>query len=829
MNTMKIHARFLAFLFCWVAASSFALNASRYSITRNNKPVLIYLDEHADSLVVWAVNDLADDIETITGNRPAIQRTNVIQPKPGIYVGEFKDGLIKSIQLAQLENLKGTWERFYINSFGENLVISGSDVRGTVYGIFEVSKRLGISPWKWWADVKPQTRKPLTLEIEDGGIVQHPSVQYRGIFLNDEDWGLQPWAAKTLEPETGDIGPKTYEKVFQLLLRLKANTIWPAMHPCTKAFFSNPANSLMADKYHIIVGTSHCEPMHRNNVSEWDESKSGAFNYFTNKEAICNYWQSRISNLPNTENIFTLGMRGVHDGNMQGGKNSTEKVHMLEDILLTQQKMLSNTLHKSTDSIAQTMVLYKEVLDLYDLGLKVPDNVTLMWCDDNYGYIRRLSNAEEQKRSGGSGVYYHLSYWGSPHDYLWLSTTQPGLIYYEMSKAYANGAQKIWIANVGDIKPAEYNTELFLDLAWNIHTVNNDNIDQHLYAWAAREFTGSIATDVSRLMMEYYRLAMLRKPEFMGWSGVEPKTNVKLTEFNQATNGNELQRRIRLYKELYTEVDKLKKSVPGDKLDAWFQLVEYPVKGAALMNWKFLYAQLASETTDLLKRKEYMQLSDNAYQEIASMTRFYNDTLSSGKWKNMMSMNPRELNVFNRTELIKTDSNVVNKSVATKNKQILCIQANEYTGLKGFENYNWKTIKGLGYSNNAITLSPFRNHSFAREQQPYIEYSFETQQAGPFELNVRTLPCHANKFDHQLGIQIDKNEVQYFSINTRGRSEQWKKNILRNCQITKLKSDLQKAGKHTIRLYVNQTGIVIDQLSTDFAMDKLFYEIPYKK
>ena len=425
-------------------------NASDFVIADSNHAVNIYIDKNADPLIIWAVNELADDVKELTGKRPEIMQADSFS-KNGIYIGEASNALFKNRK--EQKELLNQWEKFSIKKEKDNLVITGSDVRGTVYAIFEISDRLGISPWKWWADVHPIKQEKLSLKLSGKNIITSPSVQYRGIFLNDEDWALQPWAAKTFEPETGDIGPKTYEKIFQLLLRLKANIIWPAMHPSTKGFFRIAGNKEMAQKYHIVIGSSHAEPMLRNNVDEWKPKIYGDYNYFTNKAKVDQYWQERLDELKSAKNetIMTLGMRGVHDSKMEGAKDLNESISMVEKIIGNQREMLSNTFKKPLAEIPQAFVPYKEVLELYDNGLKVPSDITLVWPDDNYGYIRRLSNEEEQKRTGGSGVYYHISYWGRPHDYLWLSTMQPGLIWYEMNKAYQNGANKMWIVNVGDV------------------------------------------------------------------------------------------------------------------------------------------------------------------------------------------------------------------------------------------------------------------------------------------------------------------------------------------------------------------------------------------
>jgi len=777
-------------------------NLSDFSIVDSNKVTSIYIDKNTDPLIVWAVNELADDVKDITGKRPEIIETNTISKK-GIYIGQFSSPFFKSTSIQK--GLLNQWEKFSIQKEKDNLLIAGSDVRGTVYAIFEITERLGVSPWKWWADVHSIKKENLALQLPRKGIITSPSVQYRGIFLNDEDWGLQPWAAKTFEKETGDIGPKTYEKIFQLLLRLKANTIWPAMHPSTKGFFTIAGNKEMAQKYHIVIGSSHAEPMLRNNVDEWKPKIHGDYNYFTNKTQVDKYWQDRLDELKLAQNetIMTLGMRGVHDSKMEGAKDLSESITMVEKIIVNQREMLSNTFKKPLSAIPQAFVPYKEVLELYDNGLKIPDDITLVWPDDNYGYIRRLSNPEEQQRSGGSGVYYHISYWGRPHDYLWLSTTQPGLIWYEMTKAYENGAKKMWIVNVGDIKPAEYDTELFLDLAWNINSIKSDGLKQYLKDWISREFTPEIATDLSVVFEEYYRLASLRKPEYMGWSQTEPTTQIKLSDFTKEESLN----RIKDYDNLIKKVDSLSAFVPAERKAAWFQLVEYPVKGAAYMNHKFLYWNLEATTSDENQKSKYELMASEAYQKIKELTDFYNTKLSDGKWNYMMSMHPRNLPVFDSVK-----KNTFSKEMAIKTTDRIDIQASKFSTKEDAKEYKWKPINGLGYSNNAITLFPFDQHIFKNEI-PAVSYEFEIDQQDNYTIEVRLLPTHANNFDHEIGIQLDGNAAQFFKTNTKDRENTWKENVLRNSAIVKLPVSNVLKGKHTITIQVNQTGIVLDQLA----------------
>jgi hypothetical protein len=375
---------------------------------------------------------------------------------------------------------------------------------------------MGVSPFVWWADVMPNKKK--LLFVTGNYTSPAPSVKYRGIFLNDEDWGLQPWAAKTFEPETGDIGPKTYAKIFELMLRLKANLIWPAMHESTKAFFQIQGNAEVAKKYSILIGTSHAEPMLRNNVGEWNEKTMGHFNYITNKERVYKYWEDRVKESSGIDAIYTLGMRGVHDSKMEGIKDEKEAVPLLENIIKEQRELLARYVNKDVNTIPQAFTVYKEVLDIYDNGLKLPEDVTLVWPDDNYGYIQRLNNETEKKRPGGSGVYYHVSYWGRPHDYLWVSSTHPALVQEEMMKAYENGSSRIWVLNVGDIKPLEYNTELFMDMAYDVTSFKEKSYSRdHILQWAAGLFGKEHAPKIQSVLWNIS--SWLLKGDQNSWAG----------------------------------------------------------------------------------------------------------------------------------------------------------------------------------------------------------------------------------------------------------------------------------------------------------------------
>ncbi|QZT38433.1 glycosyl hydrolase 115 family protein [Halosquirtibacter xylanolyticus] len=789
-----------------------------------NKNINIYVDKNSDKLIKWAVKDIAKDIEYILEQKVLIHYDNThFSDINGIYIGQINDTLIQNTFTKKKKLSNNHWEKYSIQLQQKNLFIVGSDIRGTVYGLFEFAQRIGISPWKWWADIDLQKKKEIHLQIPHHGIISSPSVQFRGIFLNDEDWGLQPWAAKTFEPQNRDIGPMTYERIFQLLLRLKANTIWPAMHHCTEGFYKIPGNMSMAKKYHIYVGTSHAEPMLRNNVSEWSTKSFGPYNYFTNSDKIKSYWQERISETKNNKNIITLGMRGIHDSGMQGDATKEQKIKLTEDIISDQRQILSQNIETPLSSIPQVLTLYKEVLYIYNNGLKVPDDITLMWTDDNYGYIRRLSNDTEKARSGGSGIYYHLSYWGRPHDYLWLSTTQPALIWYEMSRAYQNGARKIWIANVGDIKPNEYNMELFLDMTWDVNEINPNNINLHLSNWCHREFNSNKTDEIANILDEYYRLALIRRPEFMGWSQTEPQTKTQKTEFNS----NGAKRRIESYLDLIDRVNRVKKDIPKQRIDAFFQLVEYPVKAAAFMNLKFLYAQQSYLSVIKSQKSSFSRLSTNAYDSISHITNVYNKRMRDGKWNNMMSMNPRNLPVFQQPTYHKTqDNSLHNEKIKSQSLSApISISAKNFVKAKGAKGYQWHQINGLGYSNNAVTLLPLEDILFTKKI-PYIQYNFEIKKPGVYNYELRFLPTHSNKFNHNVTIHIDNNLMQQSALNTKGRSNKWKQNVLRNFASVKGSIKINNTGEHAITVMVNKPGIVLDQIFISPKGYGNYYEIP---
>ncbi|WP_163712974.1 glycosyl hydrolase 115 family protein [Mangrovibacterium lignilyticum] len=633
-----------------------------FTISEKKAASAILISEDDAKVVSIAANLFARDVENITEKHPKIINELSESADELIIAGtmgknDIIDQLIaeKKIDVSAVDGKWESWSMQVIEKpfpgVKKALVIIGSDRRATTYGILELSRMMGVSTWEWWADVLPQKRKEITLDIESK-TYSSPSVKYRGLFLNDEDWGLQPWAAKTFEPETGDIGPKTYAKIFELMLRLRANTIWPAMHGCTKAFYTIDGNAQTADDYAIVVGTSHCEPMLCNINAEWNHNTMGEWRYDNNAETIRDLFEKRTKATSNFESIYTIGMRGEHDSPMNAKDLTKEdQMKLLEKVIADQREIMAKETGKDPETLPQAFIPYKEVLDYYQNGLEVPEDVTLMWTDDNYGYIRQLSTPEEQKRPGGGGIYYHASYWGRPHDYLWLSSTNPMLMWEEMYKAYQFNCHDMWILNCGDIKPLEYNIEMFMDMAWDIDAfTGTKGVEKHLNGWLSSLFGKEKAPQLTKLMMDYYHLCFMRRPEFMAWSQTEPTIKPQETELTQIRYGDELTKYLQAWERLAQEVKVLDDDIPAGQKDAFFELVYYPVTGASLMNQKWLYHYknelVASQGR--ASAQEFAKLSKEAYEQIKTETKNFNNKLVNGKWKNMMSMAPRNLPVFSQ-------------------------------------------------------------------------------------------------------------------------------------------------------------------------------------
>lgn len=699
--------------------NSFPLSTPRVTAT--------ILHDPAEPEVVKRCAELfAADVEAVTGRRPQIV-TSLPESGQLVIVGTVeKSALIQRIARAgkiDIRALDGAWERYLIQrvdnplpGISQALIVAGSDRRGAAYGLFSLSEQIGVSPWYWWADV-PVRKHPALYVEAPATLSETPSVRYRGIFLNDEDWGLTPWASKTYEKERGNIGPKTYARICELLLRLKANYLCPAMHPVSTAFNQIPENKMVADTFAIVMGSTHCEPLLLNTASEWDRETMGPWDYGRNKEGINRVLTQRIRENGAYENVYTLALRGLHDAAMAVGTPMRKKVEMLQSALLDQRKILEDNIDRPIETIPQAFTPYKEVLEIYSNGLELPDDITIIWPDDNYGYLKRLSGIREQQRSGRSGVYYHVSYLGVPHSYLWFSTTPPALMYEELRKAYDTTADRVWLLNCGDLKGSEMQVSLFLDMAYDIGRFTADNVVKYPAHWLSGFFGAEYYARLEAMTREHLRLAFSRKPEYMGWGyhwnrfdqSCEQLTD---TEFS-FVNYEEADRRLEAYRRLGAATEGMLSEIEESARPAFYQLVYYPLRGAELMNRMTLggqrnrwYARQGRAATDMVRQEVV-----NCYDSLQIITADYNSLLG-GKWNHMMSMRQNYDRVSAYFEMPRLESRAEAEGPVLR----LQVEGEDVTGsrsfhaLPAFDRYlcrsHWIDVYNQGGGNLAWTAKP---------------------------------------------------------------------------------------------------------------------------
>ena len=792
--------------FCALTGSAKLADRENFTLQRG-KNIFLVVEKNEEKVVHLAIDLLKRDVKSVLD---AELTTSKLQDAH-VIIGTIGQSSLLKNYTKELSSIEGHHEAFLLKVLEDGrLLVAGSDKRGTAYGVLELSRLLGVSPWEWWADATPEKREVFHLPI-GYTLTQEPTVPYRGIFLNDEDWGLLPWSNGRPQPNLSQgegvntptvnnkggksvrpIGPKTYRRIFELMLRLRANTLWPAMHECTLPFFLTEGNREAAADYSIFIGSSHCEPMVCNAAGEWERRGKGAYDYVNNSKEVYKFWEERVKEVAGQDNIYTLGMRGVHDGKMQGAKTVAEQKAVLERVLKDQRDMLAKYVNEDVTQVPQAFIPYKEVLDIYHAGLEVPEEVTLIWCDDNYGYIRHFPTAEERARKGGNGIYYHISYWGRPHDYLWLNTLSPAVAYQQMNEAYDRGIQKMWIINVGDIKPGEYFLELLMDIAWDLDGVRRIGWQEHERRFLTREFGRSIGDELDKVMKSYYRLNYERRPEFLGNTRTEEKDPAWKVVKDLPWSEDYILNRLDTWKELSDKVDRLSRLMLREKQDAYFHLVKYRVQGATQMNEKLLKAQLARHG------KADWAESDAAYDSIVALTRVYNEGINNqGKWRGMMDHRPRKLPVFDKVKHNTVDTPMHDNDDLVQYgwHPMYCVSGNPIP------------CEGLGYLGTAALIP----------QGVSVTYESEVVAEGISDsMNVvlAFVPRHpVNDKSLRVALSIDNGEPYVVDYATKGRSEEWKVNILWNRahRIVRVPVDSKKS-RHTFTLTALDEGIILDTI-----------------
>jgi hypothetical protein len=596
-----------------------------FALVDQHSQALILVDEQDHKGVLRAVNSLQRDIQRVSGRQLSISHSG--RAKQLLIIGSLGksallDQLVSSGKL-DVSAIAGKWDAFQIQLISQPLpgveqalVIAGSDKRGTIYGIYDLAETLGVSPWYWWADVPPKQQPQLYIKA---GTAFHdaPKVKYRGIFLNDEHPALTNWVTEKF----GGYNSQFYLQVFELLQRLKANFLWPAMW--NNAFADDDwQNAVLADEMGIVMSNSHHEPMLRAD-KEWNRYGEGPWEYSTNRDNIFKFWQHGAKRHKNLESIFTLGMRGQEDEPMSEGDN----IELLQQIVADQRQILRDTFtEQPIESVPQVWALYKEVQGFYERGMRVPDDVTLLWADDNFGNIRRLPAASERNRSGGAGVYYHFDYVGAPRSYRWLNTVPLAKIWQQMDLARQYQADRIWIVNVGDLKPMEFPIDFFLRMAWNPEAFNADNLPQFATDWASQQFGPAHAATIAQLLQGYTQHNGRRKPE-----AVEPGT-YSILHYGEA------ERVSAELTQLVQTSDSVQQQLGPALQDAYIQLVAHPLKASRAvfeLNRAVALNQLHGEQ-GRASTNYWAEQVKFWFAEDARLTEQYH-SLGDGRWNHMMS------------------------------------------------------------------------------------------------------------------------------------------------------------------------------------------------
>ena len=783
--------------------------AGGFPLISNNVPAAIVADGKLDPGAGRAVSGFRNDLERVAGTEPPTSGGNAI-----IFGTLGRSPIIDRLVREKRLNALGVAGRkeAYLQQVVDRpapgiaraFIVAGSDKRGTIYGAYDLSRRIGVSPWSWWADVP--VRKAANLYVLPGHRIEAPQVRYRGIFINDEDPALGGWVRQTF----GGFNHKFYEHVFDLVLRMRGNFLWPAMWG--KSFYEeDPANAALANEMGVIIGTSHHEPMMRAQV-DWDRHGTGPWDYSTNADRLRQFWREGIERTQGDERVVTVGMRGNGDMPMTQGT----AIDLLERIVADQRKIIADVTGRPPQDTPQVWALYKEVQDYYDKGMRVPDDVTLLFSDDNWGNIRRLPEPGA-KRTGGYGIYYHFDYVGGPRNYKWINTNQIERIWEQMHLAWAYGARRLWIVNVGDIKPMEFPTEFFLDYAWNPDECGLDCLADYPRRWAAEQFGDAHAAEIGELLTRYTQYNARRKPELLS-----PDT-YSLTNFNEAD------RVLGEWQALVNKGETVARALPPDAQDAYFELVLYPILASADLNE--LYVTVA-------KNRRLAAEGDPGANALAGRAKVLFDRFerlrgqyearAGGKWPHMMSQTvigytgwqqpDRDVmpgvRTVSATAVRKAPSPAMlpqpdgdtplRASGFIESDGIVAMEAAHYSRAVSKNGIEWRTIPNLGRTDSAVTAFPVTAGSQEPGKGPYLEYPVYLRAGGDVGLEVVLSPTldFRNKGGLRFAVSVDDQPPQVMTIGQDEDGPAWANAVSQNAWIRTTHLHVARAGQHVVRLWL---------------------------
>ena len=791
-----------------------------FGLVRKGKPAAVYVDAGADTAVRRAAHSFGADLAKVAGRQGAV----ITDPRSGgsevVIIGVLgQSPLVDDLAArAKVETagLQGQWEAYRqvvverpFAGVDRALLVLGSDRRGAVFGTYDLSRKLGMSPWHWWADVPVEQRSDVFLT--PGSRYDQPKVKYRGFFINDEEPAFGNWAREKF----GGINSKLYEKVFELNLRLKGNYLWPAMWG--KAFNDDdPRNMVLADEMGVIMGTSHHEPMMRAQ-DEWHRNKEGGvtggrWDYTQNAQNLRTFWRGGIERMASKpgpdhyESLVTVGMRGDGDEPMTEGTAT----RLLESIVADQRRIIEEVTGTPAAETPQVWALYKEVQDYFDKGMKVPEDVLLLFADDNWGQIRRLPTADRH-RKGGHGVYYHFDYVGGPRNYKWLNTNQIGKVWQQMNLAYESGADDLWIVNVGDIKPMEFPLTFFMDMAWNPEAMTLEALAAYPQDWAAATFGKAHAREIATLLTRYSQIAARRKPELLsaGDFGGEG------SEFNQLAAELEQMER---------KASELKGQLTAAQQDAFFQLVEHPI--SALSNLYRLYRNVARNHALAAAGDPaanlYADRAEAAFRRDKEIAARYH-ALAGGKWNHMMAQThigytgwqQPEADVM--PEVKRTAAGTVPLKPLPKNavaSHEIVIEAHQFKNSVSGSGHAWRVIPHLGRSRGAVTAFPQGQPATSPKDEVRIEFEVLLQQEVEAGIELHMIPTLdvRGAGGLRVGLSVDDGPVEVLRFNLIPDAPDWNWAVTDNIHVLQGPRRRLSAGTHRIKIWRIDSNVVLDRI-----------------
>ena len=845
------------FIFCF--SLSFLLKAaSQNFITTKKEPgsfpvvsataaTAIYTDEKDYWLVQKSASLLQQDIEMVTGKKPEILHSMPASAQNIIIIGSVGQsptiGQLIQQKKIDVNKIKSKWEGYQlqlisnpVKGINNALVITGSDRRGTAYGVFELSEQMGVSPWYWWADVPVKKKAEVYIKTRTAKS-DAPAVKYRGIFINDEAPAFSGWTKEKF----GGVNHNVYEKVFELLLRMKANYLWPAMWG--NAFNDDDTlNPIMADKYGIVMGTSHHEPMLRAQ-QEWKRYGKGDWNYSTNDSTLRSFWRKGIEKMGSHESIVTVGMRGDGDKPMTEGT----AIDLLERIVKDQRQIIQQVTGKQPSATPQMWALYKEVQDYYDKGMRVPDDVTLLLCDDNWGNLRKLPKLTDKPRAGGYGIYYHFDYVGGPRNYKWINTNQIERTWEQMHLAYEYGVDKVWIVNVGDLKPMEFPISFFLDYAWKPQNWPAEKLPEYYTQWSEKQFGNQQAKEIGDILAKYTKYNSRRKPELLS-----PDTY-------SLTNYDEADRVVEEYSQLLAKAQKINEALPLEYKDAFYELVLHPVQASANLNELYvtvaknrLYAkQGLAEANALADKAKQLYIKDSL------ISNYYNDTLAGGKWKHMMDqthigytywqqplrntmpavvyVDPQlnEKRTVANTTIETKEAKSETKSVIPKSIEKTFVETNGYVSIEA-EHFTkavaspqikWQVIPNLGRTLSAVEALPVTAPPQSLlPNSPRLEYNIYVSDTGAATLHIYLSPTlNFHNKGLRYAVSVDDEKPQVINMHEGYSENTWNKWVADNIIEKVSQHYISKQGFHVVKFWMIDPAVELQKLVVDLGGLKQSY------